>query len=125
MKRRLDVNAFLGISATECSYACIATLVSYVTLLHIQKIVMSRLAALSARTSTRFDDMVVTISEGTHRFTLLVPAILIGSSVCLCPSDGKCAPITCGSRSWVFNWPCGSTAGSRSGLSSGYRRLAL
>ena len=46
----LDLNAFLGISAIEWSYAIAAALVTYLALSWVLRLVVARLAAIAERT---------------------------------------------------------------------------
>ncbi len=76
----LDLNAFMGISAIEWSYAIAAALVTYLALSWVLRLVVARLAAIAERTSTRFDDIVVLLLKGTNRLTLVAAALLTGSN---------------------------------------------
>ncbi|MGF6410489.1 mechanosensitive ion channel family protein [Paraburkholderia sp. MM5482-R1] len=85
MKKWLDLNVFLGIPASEWVYAAIATIVSYLALIYLLKFAITRLSMLSQRTSTRLDDMLVQVIEGTHRLTLLAAAALVGTKFLTLP----------------------------------------
>ena len=76
----LDLNAFLGISAIEWSYAIAAALVTYLALSWVLRLVVARLAAIAERTSTRFDDILVLLLKGTNRLTLVAAALLTGTN---------------------------------------------
>lgn len=76
----LDLNAFMGISAIEWSYAIAAALVTYLALSWVLRLFVARLAAIAGRTSTRFDDIVVLLLKGTNRLTLVAAALLTGSN---------------------------------------------
>ena len=79
MKSWLDLNVFLGVPATQWLYAAIAAAVSYLIISGVLRFVIARLRRLASRTSTHVDDVVVDVLERTHRFTLFVAALLIGS----------------------------------------------
>jgi small-conductance mechanosensitive channel len=85
MKKWLDLNAFLGIPASEWVYAAIATVVSYLALIYLLKFAITRLSMLSQRTSTRLDDMLVQVIQGTHRLTLFAAAALVGTKFLTLP----------------------------------------
>ncbi|MFP3556927.1 hypothetical protein SB861_40380 [Paraburkholderia sp. SIMBA_049] len=79
MKNWLDLNVFLGVPATQWLYAAIAAVISYLIISGVLRFVIVRLHRLASRTSTHVDDVVVEVLERTHRFTILVAALLIGS----------------------------------------------
>ncbi|OTP65305.1 mechanosensitive ion channel family protein [Caballeronia sordidicola] len=79
MERWLDLNAFLGLPITQWTYAVIAVVVTYFLIIYALKFIISRLDALAAHTSTRFDDMAVEVLKRTHRFAIAVAALLVGS----------------------------------------------
>ncbi|SAL05776.1 Mechanosensitive ion channel [Caballeronia arationis] len=79
MKNWLDLNAFLGIPATEWLYGGIAALVSYMVFVSALKFVVARLDALAGRTATRSDDMAVQVLKRTHRLTVVMAALLVGA----------------------------------------------
>ncbi|BFG80515.1 mechanosensitive ion channel family protein [Paraburkholderia terrae] len=79
MKSWLDLNVFLGVPATQWLYAAIAAGISYLIISGVLRFVIARLRRLASRTSTHVDDVVVEVLERTHRFTIFVAALLIGS----------------------------------------------
>ncbi|AIO71077.1 mechanosensitive ion channel family protein [Burkholderia multivorans] len=79
MRSWLDLNAFMGIAAIDWVYALAAAAGSYVALAYMLKFITDRLAALSIRTSTQYDDMLVEVLRRTHKIFLLAAAILIGA----------------------------------------------
>ncbi|APR35003.1 mechanosensitive ion channel family protein [Paraburkholderia sp. SOS3] len=85
MKRWLDLNAFLGIPATQWVYAVIAAVVAYMLISAVLRFAIARLERLAARTSTHIDDVAVEVLERTHRLTILVAALLVGSEFIALP----------------------------------------
>ncbi|WP_244100100.1 mechanosensitive ion channel family protein [Burkholderia anthina] len=79
MRSWLDLNAFMGIAAIDWVYAFGAAVASYIALAYLLKFVTDRLATLSTRTSTQYDDMLVEVLRRTHKIVLLAAAILIGA----------------------------------------------
>ncbi|WP_081884862.1 mechanosensitive ion channel family protein [Paraburkholderia kururiensis] len=81
----LDLNAFMGISATEWLYAAAGALATYLILSWVLRLAVVRLAAIAERTATQFDDVVVLLLKGTNRLTLLAAALLTGSNFLTMP----------------------------------------
>ncbi|WP_347558646.1 mechanosensitive ion channel family protein [Robbsia sp. KACC 23696] len=75
----LTINTLLGISALDWLYACVAAIVSYVVLVAALGFIIKRLEIFAAKTTTQVDDVVIAVIKRTHRFTLLIAAILIGA----------------------------------------------
>jgi len=74
-----DSYKLLGIPATQWIYAAVAALVSYVVISSALRVLVARLAAVAARTSTHFDDIIVDVLRRTHRLTVFMAAVLIGT----------------------------------------------
>lgn len=88
MKNWLDLNAFMGISATHWLYAVGAAVLVYVALESVLKFAIVRLEAISKRTATDFDDMIVLIMKGTNRLTLVTAGLLVGANFLDIPEKG-------------------------------------
>lgn len=71
-------NAMQGLPATEWLHALIAVVVSYLFIVYLLKFLIARLQRLASRTSARIDDIAVEILKGTHRFAIMLAALLIG-----------------------------------------------
>ncbi|MDR5763048.1 mechanosensitive ion channel family protein [Caballeronia sp. LZ035] len=75
----LDSYVLFGIPAIEWIYALVAALVSYLVISTVLRLAVARLDAVAARTTTHLDDIVVDVLRRTHRFTIFMAAVLIGS----------------------------------------------
>lgn len=81
MKHWLDLNAFMGVPATDWAYAILTSVVSYIVIVYLLKFVTARLASLATRTETQLDDMAVQVLKRTHSLTVLIAALLIGAKL--------------------------------------------
>jgi small-conductance mechanosensitive channel len=79
MENWLEINMFLGLPAKEWAYGIAGTVVSYILIIYLLKFAIARLSALAMRTSTRLDDGAVAVLKRTHRFAIVMAAILVGS----------------------------------------------
>ncbi|MDR5880445.1 mechanosensitive ion channel family protein [Caballeronia sp. LZ032] len=75
----LDFSAVFGIPPIEWLYAAVAFVASYFILSGALRLCVARLGALSARTSTHFDDMIVDVLDRTHRLTIVMASVLIAT----------------------------------------------
>jgi small-conductance mechanosensitive channel len=81
MKKWLDLNAFLGIAAIEWLYAALTAILSYIVISNVLKFVIVRFEALAPRAPGHFGDMAVAVLKGTHRFSIMLAALLLGIEI--------------------------------------------
>ena len=86
MKDWLNIYTFLGIPASDWVYATIAALASYALIAGALKLSVARLGTIATRTSTRFDDAIVDVLQRTHRLTIVLASVLIGSEFVSLPA---------------------------------------
>ncbi|KDR24669.1 mechanosensitive ion channel family protein [Caballeronia zhejiangensis] len=74
-----DLGAVFGIPPVEWLYAAVAVVASYLILSGLLRICVARLGRIAAKTSTHFDDIVVDVLDRTHRLTIVMASLLIGT----------------------------------------------
>lgn len=86
MKEWFNFYTLLGIPASEWLYAAIAAAASYALIAAALKMSVARLSKIATRTSTRFDDALVDVLQRTHRLTIVLASILIGTEFITLPT---------------------------------------
>ena len=79
MKQWPVLNTLEGLPANEWLYALIAVVASYALMVSVLRFVIGRLQKLASRTAAGIDDIAVAMLQGTHRFAIMLAALLIGA----------------------------------------------